>query len=433
MPAIARRGAAGCGTSVASASSDPMSRRAIVLVAALGCAPVAWAQPRLVTYATGFSAPVAIVQDPTDPKIQFVVQQAGRIRVVRDGVVQGTDFLTLTGAIRSGGEQGLLGLAFAPDYAVSRRFYVNFTDPNGRTVVARFKRSLGNPLVAELSSRFDLRWSTGLRYIHQDFTNHNGGCLAFGADGYLYVGMGDGGSGNDPNNRAQSPTSLLGKMLRIDVSVPDADPNGFRVPPDNPFLSGPHPEIWSYGWRNPWRFSFDDPARGGDGALVAADVGQGAWEEINYEPAGRGGRNYGWRIREGAHPNPTESAADTPPAFLPLVDPIHEYDHNSGRSITGGYVYRGSIAAWRGRYFFADYVTRRVWSLLIQVDSSSGAVQAVDLQDHTAALAASNPLGSISAFGVDAQGELFVVDHTGGRVYRLTRTIPRPANVRIVR
>ena len=410
-----------------------MRSRLVVLLAALGCAPAVWAQPRLVVYAGGFSAPVAIVQDPTNPEIQFVVQQAGRIRVVRNGVVQATDFLNLATAIVCCGERGLLGLAFAPDYAVSRRFFVNFTNPNGHTVIARFTRSVANPLVADPASRFDLRWSTGLRHIIQDYSNHNGGCLAFGPDGYLYVAMGDGGSGNDPQNRAQSPDSLLGKMLRIDVSVPDSDPNGFRVPPDNPFVAGLRPEIWSYGWRNPWRFSFDDPARGGTGAIIAADVGQGAWEEINYEPAGRGGRNYGWRTREGAHPNPTASVAATTPAFLPLVDPIHEYGHDTGRSITGGHVYRGSIGAFRGRYFFADYVTRRVWSFAILVNASTGAGQAVDLQEHTAAFAASVTLGSISAFGVDASGELFLVDHTGGRVYRLVRPIPRPTNVRIVR
>lgn len=406
-----------------------MSWRAVVFVAALGCASAAWAQGRLVPYASGFSAPVAIVQDPTDAQVQFVVQQAGRIRVVRNGAVQPTDFLDLTGRIGCCGERGLLGLAFAPDYASSGRFFVNFTDPAGHTVVARFRRSATNPLVADPASRYDLRWSTGLRHIVQDFSNHNGGCLAFGPDGYLYVAMGDGGSGNDPNNRAQSPDSLLGKMLRIDVSVPDGDPNGFRVPASNPFVTGPRPEIWSYGWRNPWRFSFDDPARGGTGAIVAGDVGQGLWEEVNYEPAGRGGRNYGWRIREGAHTNVTSA----PPAFLPLTDPVHEYGHGAGRSITGGLVYRGAAIAWRGRYFFADYVTRRVWSFAIQVDASTGEGRAADLQDHTAALAASLSYGNISAFGVDSRGEMFIVDHTGGAVYRLVRAPAKPTNVRIVR
>lgn len=406
-----------------------MPCRSIVLVAVLGCAPMAWAQPRLVTYASGFAAPVGIVQDPTDAQVQFVVQQAGRIRVVRNGVVQAADFLDLSGQIGCCGERGLLGLAFAPDYAVSRRFFVNFTNPAGDTVVARFRRSATNPLVADPASRFDLRWSTGLRYIDQDFANHNGGCLAFGPDGYLYIAMGDGGSGDDPNNRAQSPDSLLGKMLRIDVSVPDTDANGFRVPAGNPFVTGARPEIWSFGWRNPWRFSFDDPSKGGSGALIAGDVGQGDWEEINYEPMGRGGSNYGWRIREGAHPN----VGTAPPAVLPLVDPIHEYDHAAGRSITGGFVYRGAISGWRGRYFFADYVTRRVWSFAVQVNPSTGMGQAADLQDHTAALASSMAYGNISAFGVDSRGELFVVDHTGGRVYRLVRAIARPSNVRIVR
>ena len=276
-------------------------------------------------YAMGFAAPVAFVQDPTDPAVQFVVEQGGHIRVVRNGVVLPTDFLDLSSVISTGGERGLLGLAFAPDYRDSGRFFVNLTDAAGNTVVARFHRST-NPLVADAASRFDLHWGgpSGPSFITQPYANHNGGNLVFGPDGFLYIGMGDGGSANDPQNRAQDPTELLGKMLRIDVGVPDSDPTGYRVPGSNPFLSagpaGTLPEIWSFGLRNPWRYSFDDPARGGTGALIIGDVGQDMWEEVDYEPAGRGGHNYGWRYREGAHDNVTT----LPPAFLPLTDPIHE-------------------------------------------------------------------------------------------------------------
>ena len=184
----------------------------------------------------------------------------------------------------------------------------------GDTVVARFRRS-ANPLIADPVSRFDLRWggAGSPRFIDQPFANHNGGHLAFGPDGFLYIGLGDGGSGNDPDHRAQNPAELLGKMLRIDVNVPEADPTGYRVPSGNPFVgvAGTRPEIWSFGLRNPWRYTFDDPARGGTGALLIGDVGQNRWEEIDYEPPARGGRNYGWRNREGAHDNQTSR----PPAF----------------------------------------------------------------------------------------------------------------------
>ena len=243
-------------------------------------------------HASGLASPLAFVQDPTNSAVQFVVEQGGRIRVIQNGAVLATDFLDLRGAISTGGERGLLGLALAPDYASSGRFYVNFTNPAGNTVIARFRRATSTPPVADAGSRFDLRWrSSGLPYVPQPYANHNAGNLAFGPDGYLYIGLGDGGSGDDPENRAQNPAELLGKMLRIDVSVADTDPNGYVVPSTNPFVSsgpaGVLREIWSFGLRNPWRYSFDPPSRGGTGALIIGDVGQGAWEEIDYEPAAR--------------------------------------------------------------------------------------------------------------------------------------------------
>jgi glucose/arabinose dehydrogenase len=310
-------------------------------------------------YASGFASPVAFIQDPTNNSRQFVVEQGGRIRVVENGTVLSADFLNLAGSITSGGERGLLGMAVAPDYATSGRFYVNFTDLAGNTVVARYVRSASSAVTADPASRFDLRWPSGLGYIFQPYANHNAGNLAFGPDGYLYVGMGDGGSANDPENRAQNPSELLGKMLRIDVNVPVSNPNGYVVPSSNPFVSGGPAgvlkEIWSFGLRNPWRWSFDMPSRGGSGALIIADVGQGAWEEVDYEPAGQSGRNYGWRCKEGAHLNVTSP----PPVYTPstgLTDPIYEYSHSVGQSITGGFVYRGTAlpSSFRGRYFYAD-------------------------------------------------------------------------------
>jgi glucose/arabinose dehydrogenase len=402
---------------------------AFVLLAAVP----ARAQLQGQVYASGFQSPVAFVQDPTDRAVQYVVQQSGRIRVVRSGTVLGADFLDLTGNVSCCGERGLLGLAFAPDYASSGRFYVNFTNPAGNTVVARFVRS-SVPLIANPSSRFDLQLGGTQRFIAQPFSNHNGGHLAFGPDDYLYIGLGDGGSGNDPDHRAQNPNELLGKMLRIDVSVPDSDPFGYRIPPDNPFAagSGARDEIWAFGLRNPWRYTFDDIARGGTGALVIADVGQNNWEEINYEPRGAGGRNYGWRNREGAHDNVTSR----PLAYQPATDPIFEYNRNEGQSVTGGFVYRGSRlgAAFRGRYFFADYVSGRVWSLALTIDASREA-RASDRRDHTTELGGRTVLGNISSFGVDADGELYVVNHSGS-IVRITASAtapPTPTDLKIIK
>jgi glucose/arabinose dehydrogenase len=371
----------------------------------------AGAQIRSQVYVSGLSLPLDFVQDPSDPSLQYVVEQGGRIRVVRSGVLQAADFLDLSGVISTGGERGLLGLAFPGDYATSLRFYVNFTNQAGDTVIARFKRSAADPLRADPASRFDLRWGGpgGPGVIAQPFANHNGGNLVFGPDGCLYIGMGDGGSADDPGNRAQDPNTLLGKMLRIDVSVPDANPQGYRVPPDNPFVNGSPvralPEIWAFGLRNPWRCSFDDPARGGTGALVIGDVGQASFEEIDYEPAGVGGRNYGWRVREGAHPNP--DIPPSTPAYLPLTDPIHEYAHPTGEAITGGFVYRGNSlgSQFKGRYFYADLLGR-VWSIGLTINPVTHDAAATDEREHTAELGGAATLGSITSFGVDASGEL---------------------------
>ena len=393
---------------------DQVVRLAVGAAILLGIAAPAAAQLARRVYVTGLSSPVAFIQDPTDRSVQYVVQQGGRVRVIKNGVLQAQDFLNLSGSILSGGEQGLLGFAFDPAYATTGRFFVNFTDPSGNTVVARFKRSAANPLAADPATRFDLRWNepAGAASIKQPFSNHNGGNILFSpVDGYLYVGMGDGGSGNDPDHNAQNPATLLGKMLRVDVNVADADPVGYRVPASNPFvastLTGVRTEIWAFGLRNPWRWSFDDTARGGTGALVLGDVGQNAFEEIDYEPAGRGGRNYGWRNREGAHDN----VLSMPPAYLPLTDPIWEYGRSTGTTVTGGYVYRGTKlgTAFRGRYFFADFGNGRVWSLGLSIGATTGDATVADITEHTAQIGG----GSISSFGVDADGELYIVDYAG--------------------
>jgi len=405
---------------------------AVVMLAVLDVVVTAQSNVRAVVYAGGFAAPLNIVQDPTNRSVQFVVEQAGRIRAIRAGAVVPGEFLNLSNTIRSGGEQGLLGLAFAPDYASSGRFYVNFTNRDGHTVIARFRRS-SDPFVADPASRFDLKLG-GNPLVFQPFANHNGGNLTFGPDGFLYIGLGDGGASNDPAHRAQNPGEFLGKMLRIDVNVPDSDNLGYRVPADNPFVSsgpaGTRPEIWDFGLRNPWRYTFDDPTLGGTGALVIGDVGQDQWEEVDYEPPRKGGRNYGWRNREGAHNNVTA----LPPAFQPLIEPIHEYDHRAGGSITGGYIYRGRAlgAAFQGRYFFGDFITGRLWSLALSIDAA-GEARASDVREMNAELGV-GPV-SVSSFGVDAVGELFIVNY-GGTILRVVgapMAPPAPTGLTIVR
>ena len=396
--------------------------RATVLVSllflGLSVSLPAQAQVRTQVVATGLSTPVAFVMDPLDHSTFYVVEQRGTIRTLRNGTLLPAFFLDIRSAISTGGERGLLGLAFAPDHAASRRFYVNFTNPDGHTVIARYTRAADGSVVT--NSRFDLMWPDRRRFIEQPFSNHNGGHLAFGPDNYLYIGMGDGGNGGDPLNFAQNPASLLGKMLRIDVSVPDNDPIGYRIPEDNPFLDRQPipalPEIWAFGLRNPWRYSFDDWTHGGTGALVIADVGQNAREEVNWEPSGQGGRNYGWRIREGRAPYD----ARTGPAYQPLMEPIHDYPRSDGMSITGGFVYRGAALdpMFNGRYFFADYVAGRVFTIGLALDEHQEA-RAVDLLELTEMLGGTTELGLISSFGVDEHAELYVVSYSRGRILKL--------------
>ena len=392
---------------------------ALVGVLSLGLFPSqATAQLRTQVIATGLSNPVAFVMDPLDHSTFYVVEQRGTIRTLRNGTLSPAFFLDIRSVISAGGERGLLGLAFPPDHADSRRFYVNFTNPDGDTVVARYTRTAAGTV--DPRSRFDLMWPDGRRYIEQPFSNHNGGHLAFGPDTYLYIGLGDGGSGGDPMNNAQNPNTLLGKMLRIDVNVPDTNARGYRVPEDNPFVDrqpiAAMTEIWAFGLRNPWRYNFDDWTHGGTGALVIADVGQNAREEVNWEPIGQGGRNYGWRLREGRAPYDTRMAA----AYQPLAEPIHDYPRSDGMSITGGFVYRGAALdpMFNGRYFFADYVAGRVFTIGLALDERQEA-RAVDLLELTETLGGTTELGLISSFGVDEHAELYIVSYSRGRILKI--------------
>jgi glucose/arabinose dehydrogenase len=399
----------------------PAAIAGVLLVACVLHPAPALAQLQASVITTGFTSPVEFVQDPLDPRTQYVLEQSGTIYIIRNGVRLATPFLDFTGQVLYSSEQGILGLAFAPDFATSLRFFVYFNskDDGGNIHVARFKR--GSNGLADVSTRFDFTWSTRLAYIdHSLAGNHNGGHIQFGPDGYLYIGIGDGGFADDPFNNSQNMSVLLGKMLRIDVNVPDSNPNGFQIPADNPFVgvAGARPELWDVGLRNPWKFSFDDPTRGGSGALIIADVGQGQWEEVDYEPAGSGGKNYGWSIREGAHDYITSKM----PAFLPLTDPVIEYPHPVGFCIIGGYVYRGHALPpfYRGRYFFADYVNARLWS--VATDPATGALLPSTQIEHTDEVGGRGVVGNVTSFGVDSAGELYLLSQGTGRVIKLTST-----------
>jgi glucose/arabinose dehydrogenase len=407
-----------------------------LVVAAVCSVATAHAQPALRArlLGEGFTRPIAVVVDPVVPGAVHVVQQNGLVLTFVNGAPRATPFLDLTSVVTEIlDERGLLGMAFPPDAVATGRVFVNFTNRTGagNTVVARFTRSAADPLVVDVASRFDLMWpATGggrQPFITQPYANHNGGNLVFGPDGYLYIGMGDGGAGDDPDNLAQTPTSLLGKMLRIDVA--GSPTNGYRIPPGNPDftmvnppITNALPEIWSFGLRNPWRYSFDDVGPGATGALVIGDVGQNTREEINYEPAGRGGSNYGWSVYEGRIENPV--TAGRTPAYLPVTEPVFDYPRTSGNVITGGFVYRGTRLGgfYQGRYLYADCGSGRIWSLGLTIGSLGDAVVS-DNRDHTAELG--GPFRCITSFARDGAGELYFMDFDGnnpigsGRIFAL--------------
>jgi glucose/arabinose dehydrogenase len=340
--------------------------------------------------AGGFSQPVHVTHAGDGSGRIFVVEQAGRIRVLDNGAVLPSPFLDITAKLVCCGEQGLLSVAFPPGFAAKGYFYVNYTrTPDGATVVARYSVSSGDANVADPVSE------EVILAIPQPFANHNGGQLAFGPDGYLYIGMGDGGSGGDPFLLAQNPDNVLGKLLRIDVES-GAAPYG--IPPTNPFLgmAGYRPEIWALGLRNPWRFSFDR----GTGDLYIGDVGQGNFEEIDFQPAGDpGGRNYGWNIMEGDSCYPVGTVGCNRTG---LALPVFVYDHALGCSVTGGHVYRGSaFPPLQGVYLFGDYCSGRIWGI-----RKNGA-------GWDNALLATTTL-PISTFGVDESGNVYVVNHASG-------------------
>jgi glucose/arabinose dehydrogenase len=330
--------------------------------------------------------PLALAVRPGDPAL-YVAQKTGLVVAVRGGTVDPEPVLDMTGDVSLGSEQGLLGLVFSPD---GRYGYVNYTDTNGDTHITEFAMRDG---IADPSSRRDLL------VVDQPFSNHNGGHLAFGPDGHLYIGLGDGGSAGDPNGNGQSLSVLLGKMLRIDPRPSGSDPYG--VPADNPFVERPgaRPEIWAYGLRNPWRYSFDRLT----GDLWIGDVGQGEWEEVDLQPgASAGGENYGWNLMEGTHPY---SGAEPPDGAVP---PVFEYSHDEGGCVvTGGYVYRGeAIPQLRGAYVFADFCLGQLEALRVRDG---------DVTDHRVL---GPVVSTISSFGEDASGELYALSLSEG-IYKL--------------
>ena len=342
----------------------------------------------LTPVAAGFVRPVTIANAGDGSNRLFVLEKKGIIRMVRNGVVAATPFLDISDLVKStGSEQGLLGIAFPPGFAASHVFYLDYTSRTGvgNTVIARFNIS-SDPDRAEPVSRKEIL------HITQPYANHNGGQLAFGPDGYLYIGTGDGGSGGDPHGNGQNAKSLLGKILRIDVR-PGTAP--YAIPAGNPFGN----EVWATGLRNPWRFSFDRET----GDLYVADVGQNKVEEIDFQRAGAGaGANYGWNVMEGSRCFAKIGCNRTG-----LTMPVAEYFHGKGDcSVTGGYVYRGSDAALRGTYLFGDFCSGRIWGL-----RRNGAKWETRLLKETTL--------SISSFGEDESGELYLADYATGTVYRI--------------
>jgi len=340
----------------------------------------------------GFDQPLDIQHAGDGSGRIFVVERGGKIRILENDLLVEEPFLDISKKVRTNGsEQGLLGLAFHPDYAENGFFFINYTDLNGNTVIARYQAS-GNDQQADATSE------AVLLHIEQPYGNHNGGGFAFGPDGFLYIGLGDGGSGDDPHGNGQNLNTYLGKILRLDVDGSET----YVVPADNPFLQGEGlPEIWAYGLRNPWRFSFDSLT----GDLYIADVGQNIWEEISFLPAGaEGGANFGWNYMEGNH-----IFLQEPPVGLDVVAPVAEYNHDEGCSVTGGVVYRGDeFPEWQGVYFYGDFCSGQVWGLF----NLGGEWQAQSIF-YTGSL--------ISSFGEGEGGTLYLADYNTEIIFKLSK------------
>jgi glucose/arabinose dehydrogenase len=351
--------------------------------------------------ASGLKSPLFVTNAGDGSGRLFIVEKGGKIKILTGGSVLPTPFLDIRTRVSKDGERGLLGLAFHPDYVTNGKFYVYYTNLKGQIVIAQFHRSATDPNRASTAATVLIR-------ISKPFSNHNGGTLAFGPDGYLYAGTGDGGGAGDPGNRSQSLQSLLGKLLRFDVDHPTSS-KPYRSPSTNPYVGRSGLDlIWARGLRNPWRFSFDSLT----GDLWIGDVGQNRWEEIDRSPAAGGGgraKNYGWHVLEGRA------------CYKPAVGcnragkkpPLAVYSHSKGCSVTGGYVYRGTeYPALVGRYLFADFCSGRIWSVASQGKPTQTPTQLRD----------SNLM--ISSFGQAGDGTLYVTDLAGGGIYKIVATGP---------
>jgi glucose/arabinose dehydrogenase len=365
--------------------------------------------------ASGLTEPVFVTNAGDGSNRLFIVQQTGQVVIFKNGSLLPAQFLDISASVsnftNAGSEQGLLSLAFDPNFAGNGFFYVTYTTDNNdptfiySTTLARYQVANGNPDLADASS------GTVLLSIPKKYSNHNGGMIAFGPDGYLYMSMGDGGSGGDPDNNAQNLHSMLGKILRLDVESTPAVGKKYVIPSTNPFFGSSDPavkqEIWAYGLRNPWRFSFDRSS----GDLYIGDVGQNVEEEVDFQPSSStGGQNYGWHIREGNRCYSPSSNCAMPSHYVP---PVATYDHGSndsfGCSITGGYVYRGSVSpALQGVFFYGDFCSGKLLALFKNPNNTwtSGLVTDTNF--------------SISTFGQDEQGELYLADYGGGEVVKVT-------------
>jgi glucose/arabinose dehydrogenase len=368
---------------------------AVLLPCVSGAPGASVLPPWLVHVAGGLDMPVGITHAGDDRL--FIVLQRGQIVILRDGAIEAQPFLDIRSSVLCCGERGLLGLAFPPDHAETGYFFVHYSDRVGDTMISRFRVMPGDPDRADPASEITVLTAT------QPLPNHNGGQIEFGPDGMLWIALGDGGGTGDPLDNAQSLDTPLGKILRIDVGeLP------YTIPPDNPFVGqeGARAEIWSYGWRNPWRFSFDRAT----GDLYVGDVGQHLFEEISLERAGAaGGGNYGWRLMEGLHCfNPPSNCNDGS-----LILPIIEYGRAGGNcSVTGGYVYRGSrIPGLEGKYLFSDFCSGIVWTA-----EERGGEWAVETLFQSGLL--------VSTLGEDSGGEIYIADHRGG-IYKISRDLPR--------
>ena len=366
--------------------------------------------------ASGFDKPIYICSFPNHDNHHIVLEQKGTIKIIKNNQILRTYFLDIRDRVHRplfpGDEMGLLGFAFDPYYIENNYIYVHYNDKEDNTIISRFEVDDG---IANKSSE------KNILKLKQPYMNHNGGTISFGKDGYLYIGLGDGGSAGDPEKRAQDLTNLFGSILRIDVHTSDS----YLIPKDNPFIDNNNikSEIWSYGLRNPWRFSFDRLT----GDMIIGDVGQSLWEEINFELfPNKGGKNYGWNVMEGNHCYPEDSKCNSDN----LTMPVFEYPNNAnyaktlfgikqpnmdGCSITGGYVYRGNeLVDMDGRYIFGDYCTGKIWSIVVNENES------INLKNHTGSIM--NSIGKkefyLSSFGEDNKGEIFIIDYNG-TIYKL--------------